>query len=151
MFISCIFFWGLLTQISWPLWCRLPLLCRGIYVYAILEAGNLFQKGWVTVWSKQINSIIIIIPPGRYGARCKAHHPFEHNSGFMWRRYMPPSGVCLCRISLADVMVIAVAVMWKHKLNTTSTNLWYTKVESFENIIPQIGLSTQLIDATSFV
>jgi hypothetical protein len=35
----------------------------------------------------------------------------ERIGGFMRSHYMPPSGVCLRHISLADAMVIAVAVV----------------------------------------
>jgi len=43
--------------------------------------------------------------------RREAHHPMEHIGGFMRSHYMPPSGVCLRRIGLADAMVITVAVV----------------------------------------
>jgi hypothetical protein len=35
----------------------------------------------------------------------------ERIGGFMQSQYMPPSGMCSCRIGPADAMVIAVAVV----------------------------------------
>jgi hypothetical protein len=43
----------------------------------------------------------------------------EHIGGFMQSRYMPPLGEYLHRIGPADAMVITIAVVRKHKQNTT--------------------------------
>jgi len=38
-------------------------------------------------------------------ARCGAHRPMEHISGFTRSHWMPPSGKCLSRIAPAAAMV----------------------------------------------
>jgi hypothetical protein len=67
---------------------------------------------------------------------------------------MLPSGECLCRIAPAAAMVNEFVETTQ---NTNKTQLLASTYGTFralvvcENFIPQIGPSTQLIDATSFV
>jgi len=54
-------------------------------------------------------AIAMAMPPGRYSARLFTLWSVSGIGGFIQSHYMPPSGVCLRRISPVDAMVIAVA------------------------------------------
>jgi hypothetical protein len=85
---------------------------------------------------------------------CGVHRPMEHIPGFTRSHWMQPSGECLRRIAPAAAMVD------KYIENTQNTNKKLFLASNYgtnqslvvyENLIPQKGPSTQLIDATSCV
>jgi len=91
---------------------------------------------------------------GNAAVRRGAHRPMEHIWGFTWSHWMPPSVVCLRRISPAAAMV---KKFESNTQNSNKTQLLTSNYGTFrslvvcENFVPQHGPSTQLIDATSCV
>jgi hypothetical protein len=90
---------------------------------------------------------------GDAAVRRGAHHTIEHIQGFTGSHWMPPSGKCLRHNAPAAVMVNKFVETTQ---NTNKTQLLARNYGTFralvvcENIIPQNGPSTQLIDLTSF-
>jgi hypothetical protein len=78
----------------------------------------------------------------------------KHIQGFTQSHWMPPSGKCPHRIAPAAVMVDEFIETTQ---NTNKTQLLASNYGTFralvnsENVIPQNGPSTQLINAASFV
>ncbi len=78
----------------------------------------------------------------------------ERIQGFTGSHWMPQSSECLCRIAPAANMLNKLIETTQ---NTNKTQLLTSNYGIFpvlvvcENFIPQIGPSTQLIDATNFV
>ena len=85
--------------------------------------------------------------------RCGAHRPLEHIPGFNRSHWMPSLGECSHHIAAAAAMVEFFCR--NHKTQTKNyfwlANLRKTEAEFYENFEPQIGHSTQLINATSFI
>ncbi len=87
-------------------------------------------------------------------ARRRVHRLIQHVQGFTRSHWMPPSGECLRRIPPAAVMVDEFV---EATLNTNKTQLLPSNYGTLwslvvcENVVPQNGPSTQLIDATSCV
>ena len=83
-----------------------------------------------------------------------AHCPIEHIQGFTGNHWMVLLGECLCCIAPAAAMVNEFVITTQ---NTNKTQLLASNYGTFralvvcENVIPQNGPSTQLIDATSCV
>jgi hypothetical protein len=83
-----------------------------------------------------------------------AHHPIEHIQDFTWSHWMPPLGECLRRFAPAPVIGDE---FFETTRNTNKTRFLPSNYGKFralvvcENFVPQIGPSTQLIDATSCV
>jgi len=88
---------------------------------------------------------------GDAAVRRDAHCPMEHIQGFTQSHWMPPSGKCLRRIAQVAVMVDEFV---ETPQNTNKTQLLASNYGTFralavcENLVPQNGPSTQLIDAT---
>ena len=91
---------------------------------------------------------------GNAAVRRGAHRPMGHIWVFTWSHWMPPSVVCLRRISPVAVMV---KEFESNTQNSKKTQLLTSIYGTFwslvvcENFVPQHGPSTQLIDATSCV
>jgi hypothetical protein len=81
--------------------------------------------------------------------RCGAHHPMEHIPGFTRSHWMPQLGEYLHRIAAIAAMVNEFVV--KHQ-NTNKTQFLASNygTNQYEKFVPPNGLSTQLINATSF-
>ncbi len=83
-----------------------------------------------------------------------AHYSIEQVQGFTRSHWMPPSVECSHHIAQAAAMVNEFVETTQ---NTNKTQLLASNYGTFralinsENVIPQNGPSTQLIDATSFV
>jgi hypothetical protein len=133
-----------IPQIWPPWWCRSPLIRRGIYGSARLDARNLFRRGragggW-SKWFKSLNylsynintsllSNLDVIQCSGFNSDCdnhatgkirrEAHQPMERIGGFMWSHYIAPLGVCSRCIGPKDAMVIAVTVGLNTTQNTT--------------------------------
>ncbi len=86
--------------------------------------------------------------------RMRRYDAGEHIHGFTWSHWTPPLGKCLRRIAPAAVMVDKFV---ETTLNTNKTNFLPSNYGTLralvvcENFVPQIGPSTQLIDATSCI
>jgi hypothetical protein len=83
-----------------------------------------------------------------------AHRPIEHVQGFTQSHWMLPSVECSHHIAQAAAMVNEFVETTQ---NTNKTQLLASNYSTFraliisENVIPQNGPSTQLIDVKSFV
>ena len=83
-----------------------------------------------------------------------AHRPIEHVQGFTQSHWMPPSDKCLRCIASAAAMVNKLVETTQ---NTNETHILPSNYSTFralvnrENLIPQNGPSTQVINATSFI
>jgi hypothetical protein len=86
--------------------------------------------------------------------QCRTHCPMEHIQGFTRSHWMLPSGECLHRIAPAAVMVdeFVENTQNTNKKLFSASNLRYNQpLVVCENLIPQNGPSTELIDATSCI
>ncbi len=86
--------------------------------------------------------------------QCRVHHPMEHIQGFTRSHLMLPLGECLRRIAPAAVMVheFVENTQNTNKKLFSASNLRYNQpLVVCENLIPQDGPSTQIINATSCV
>ena len=85
----------------------------------------------------------------------EAHRPMNHIQDFTRSHWMPPSGKCLCRIAPAAVMVdeFVETTQNTNKTQFLASNYYGTfrALVVCENLVPQNGPSTQLIDTTSCV